>query len=92
MATIGEVYNPLIKAAEANDPEGHNLLRLVGIRIHEDHPDDACTEDEGIEAAKRNLDYYCQYFSAETAAKVKEFYNLGAGFRDLSGNKYGAQA
>lgn len=36
---------------------------------------------------KENLDYYCQYFSAETARKVKQFYGLGKGYRTLFGQK-----
>lgn len=36
---------------------------------------------------KENLDYYCQYFSAETTQKVKEFYGLGRGFRTLFNQK-----
>lgn len=31
-----------------------------------------------------SIDYYCQYFSKETAKKVKEFYNLGVGFRTFN--------
>lgn len=90
MPTIGEVYNQLIEAATNDDPQGHALLDRVGTSIHENHPDKAKTVEEGVEAAKRNLDYYCQYFSAETAAKVKAFYGLGAGFRDLANNKWPA--
>lgn len=44
--------------------------------------------EDGIKAAKRNLDYYCQYFDEKTANKVKEVYCLGQGFRDLAGRKY----
>lgn len=86
--TIGEVYNPLVTAALENDPGGHEQLRQLGQTLFEKHPDQCKSLEEGIEAAKSNLDYYCQYFSGEEAAAVKKFYKLGSGFRDLQGRKH----
>ncbi len=87
MPTIGEVYNPLIDAALRDDPAGHALLRDLAARILEHNPDEASSPENALEAARRNLDYYCQYHSAETTRKVKSFYDLGAGFRTLTGAK-----
>lgn len=85
--TIGDVYNPIIEAARTDDPAGHQLLEAAGEMIFKANPDRCGSREDGIEAARRNLDYYCQYFSGEVAAKVKEFYGLGAGYRCLDGNK-----
>ena len=87
MPTIGEVYNPLIAAAKADDPTGHTLLAEVGRMIFENNPEQCPSLEDGIAAAKKNLDYYCQYFSTEDAAKTKAFYGLGAGFMTLGGIK-----
>lgn len=88
MPTIGEVYNPLIKAALAGDREtGDRLLRESGQAIFERHPTRCRNVEDGIEAAKRNLDYFCQYYDEATAHTVKEFYGLGAGMRLLDGTK-----
>ena len=88
MPTIGEVYDPLIEAARTNNPQGLTMLNAVGEEIFKANPDKCKNVDEGVAAAKRNLDYYCQYYDDETASKTKEFYGLGQGFRDLAGNKY----
>lgn len=88
MPSIAAVYNPLITAARNNDPVGHRLLQETGAAIHAANPGHCQTDEAGINAAKRNLDYYVQYFDAEVAAQVKTFYGLGAGFRDLSGSKH----
>ena len=80
MATIGEVYNPLVEAAQKNDPKGHELLKEVGAEIFKAYPDKCPTLEDGIKAARKNLNYYCQYFSEEVALKVKDFYGLGQEF------------
>lgn len=87
MPTIAEVYNPIIEAAVREDATGHDLLRSAGEGIHRNHPDKAKTPEEGVTVARNNLDYYCQYFDAKTAAKVKEFYSLGQGLMTLGGVK-----
>lgn len=86
-ATIGEVYNPLIEYAKNNNQEGYDYLKAVGEFIFNNNPDDCKSLEEGIKAAKSNLDYYCQYYDAEIAKKTKEFYELGAGLRLLTGQK-----
>ena len=86
--TIGEVYNPLIEAALANNRDGLEMLNQVGAKILETNPGVCPDLKHGIAAARINLDYYCQYFPEEAAAKVKDFYGLGRGFRDLSGRKH----
>lgn len=87
--TIGEVYNPLIEIAEEGNIKKANIaIRRVGSMIKKHNPTRCFTLEDGILAAKRNLDYYCQYFSEKTALKVKKIYGLGTGFRDLFGNKY----
>ncbi len=83
MPTVGEVYGPLVDAAVKGDTKGHDLLQQAGANIWETNPHICTSLEQGVEAAKRNLDYYCQYYSEEIAAKVKEFYNLGAGYRFL---------
>ncbi len=88
MPTIGEVYNPLVEAAINNDPNGLVLLIEVAVKVLEANPDRLKSMEEGIAAVKNNLDYYCQYFGEETENKVKEFYGLGVGFRDLLGRKH----
>ena len=85
MPTIGEVYNPLIKAAENNDPQGHALLDALADTLHQRYPDKS--REQCLEQARDNLDYYCQYFGTETTEKVKTFYGLGVGFRGLNGEK-----
>lgn len=87
MTMIGEVYTPLIDAALRNDAAGHALLRDLAARILEENPDQASSIENALEAARRNLDYFCQYYSDETAQKVKSFYGLGAGFRTLTNTK-----
>ncbi len=88
MSTIREVYNPLIKAALADDTRALFMLAEVGLEIFKANPEKCKSVDDGVEAAKRNLDYYCQYFDEKTANKVKEVYCLGQGFRDLAGCKH----
>lgn len=88
MPTIGEVYNPLVEAAKSGDAGAQALLAETGKMIFEANPDRCPSVEDGIEAAKKNLDYYCQYFDPETASVVKSVYGLGAGFRDLCGNKH----
>jgi hypothetical protein len=88
MPSIGEVYNPLIQAAKTGDPKGHELLKAAGKAIFEANPDRCPSVEDGIEAAKRNLDYFCQYFSESEAAVTKSFYGLGAGFRDICTGKH----
>ena len=88
MPTIREVYNPLIEAALADDPRALPMLADVGAEIFKANPDKCKDVDDGVEAAKRNLDYYCQYFDETTATKVKAVYRLGRGFIDLAGRKY----
>lgn len=88
MPTIGEVYNPLVNAAITDSPEATRLMLEVGKAIFSAHPTRCSSLEEGIKAAKDNLDYYCQYFDEKTANKVKEVYGLGSGFRDLAGNKH----
>jgi hypothetical protein len=88
MPTIGEVYNPLIEAAKNNSPSAFELLTELGRAIYEANPGKCTSVEDGVEAAKKNLDYYCQYFDEETARLVKQFYSLGSGFRGLNGNKY----
>lgn len=87
MPTIGEVYNPLIEAAISDNPESLNLLTAVGCEIYKFNPDKCKSIEDGVEAAKRNLDYYCQYFDEKVACKVKSVYNLGQEFRCLTGTK-----
>lgn len=83
MPTIGELYNPLVNAAITNSPEAASLLEEVGKVIFYANPTLCHTLDDGIRAAKNNLDYYCQYFCKETMDKVKEVYGLGPGIRML---------
>lgn len=87
MQTIGDVYNPLIEAALQNAGDGAELIKAVGEKILKANPDRCPNLADGIEAAKRNLDYYCQYFDAETARRVKDYYDLGSGFRTITGMK-----
>ena len=89
MPTIGEVYNPLVEAAINNDPKAMNLLHAVAEEILKANPDRCPDIQDATRATKINLDYYCQYFDETTADKVKKVFGLGAGFRDLMGNKYG---
>lgn len=89
MPTIAEVYGPLIFAAQNKDENGHALLKETGRAIFEANPDRCPSVEDGIEAARRNLDYYCQYLDEETADLVKAFYDLGAGFRALNQQKFG---
>ena len=87
MPTINDVYGPLINAAVSNDPRALPMLVEVGTEIYKANPGKCKDVADGVEAAKRNLDYYCQYFDENTANKVKEVYYLGQGFRDLAGCK-----
>jgi hypothetical protein len=88
MPTIREVYDPLINAALADDPRALSMLADVGAKIFKANPGKCKDVDDGVEAAKRNLDYYCQYFDEITATKVKAVYRLGRGFIDLLGHKH----
>lgn len=85
--TIGEVYNPLVQAATSQDPQGYVLLEQTGRMIFTANPGRCPSVEDGIEAARRNLDYYCQYFDDVTQRTVKDFYQLGQGFRGLNGKK-----
>lgn len=76
MPTIGEVYDPIITAAIKGDPSGHDLLKEAGLRIFEHNPDKCASVEDGIEAARQNLGYYCQYSDEDTVIKVKDFYDL----------------
>lgn len=87
MPTITDVYNPLVEAAQKDDPAGSDLLRATGKLIFEANPGLCTSIEDGIEAAKRNLDYYCQYFSADIAIKTKRFYGLDPRFTPLGGRK-----
>lgn len=71
MATIGEVYNPLIEARHDADLFTQRLVE-VGTAIMTANPDKCKTLEDGIEAAKRNLDYYCQYFDDSVATETKK--------------------
>lgn len=88
MPTIREVYDPLVQAALSDNPRALLMLADVGAEIYKANPDKCEDVADGVEAAKRNLDYYCQYFYENTADKVKEVYGLGQGFRDLAGRKH----
>jgi hypothetical protein len=77
MRTVGEVYDPIITAAINGDPSGHDLLKEAGARIFEHYPEKCATVEDGIEVAKDNLAYYCQYCDEETVITVKDFYELG---------------
>jgi hypothetical protein len=83
--TIGDLYGSLIKYALADDEKGHEYLKEVGALLFEKNPDKCKTLEQGIEQAKVNLDYYCQYKSKATADKVKAFYGLGMSYRYLFG-------
>ena len=88
MPTIREVYDPLVQAALIDDPRALSMLADVGVEIFKANPGKCKNVADGVEAAKRNLDYYCQYFDENTANKVKAVYCLGQGFRDLAGCKH----
>ena len=88
MPTIREVYDPLIQAALSDNPQALAMLADVGTEIYKANPGKCKDVAHCIEAAKRNLDYYCQYFDENTANKVKAVYGLGQGFRDLAGRKH----
>ncbi len=88
MPTIREVYDPLVQAALSDNPRALPMLDDVGAEIFKANPGKCKSVDDGVEAAKRNLDYYCQYFDEPTATKVKAVYSLGRGFIDLSGHKH----
>ena len=86
MPTIGEVYNPLVVAALRGDRQrADQLLDAVAVGIYEANPGRCPSVDDGRATALRNLEYYCQYFSAEIAEKVKQFYSIPAGFLTLGG-------
>ena len=87
MPTIGEVYDPIVKAALTGDLNGHALLEDVGAKIFENNKDKCSSVHDGLSAARKNLDYYCQYYGSDESDKVKEFYGLGKGFRLLDGTK-----
>ena len=70
MPTIGEVYNPLITARN-NQAEFDRLLRETGKLIFENNRDRCQSIEDGIAAAKHNLDYYCQYFDDKVAAETR---------------------
>lgn len=88
MPTIGEVYNPLIQFALNDDPKGHEELIKLGDVLYERHRERGISVEDAQRQVKANLDYYSQYFTAETVKKVKDFYDLGQGFTDLSGRKW----
>jgi hypothetical protein len=76
MPTIGEDYNPIIAAR--NDPVlFEKLLRETGKEIFKVNPDICSNEEDGYQAAKRNLNYYVQYFDDKTVLEVKKL--LGSG-------------
>ena len=87
MPTVGEVYNPLIDAAISDNPEALNLLHAVGCEVFKFNLDKCESIEDGVNAAKKNLDYYCQYFDEKIASKVKSVYNLGQEFRFITGHK-----
>lgn len=83
--TMGDIYNPLIEFAKKGDKKGYIYMGKIGMILYLHNKDKAKNHKDGIEAAKVNLDYYCQYSSPDIALKVKRFYNLGEGFRTLFG-------
>ena len=83
---LGEMYRPLIEYAKNDDEEGLKYLIMVGELIFTEN--ECCPNiEDGIKAASKNLDYYCQYFNDKIKIKVKDFYCLGQGFRGLNGVK-----
>lgn len=76
MPTIGQVYNPLVKAALDNDHEGFTLLQQVGHAIFETNPERCPSVEDGIQAARCNLTRYCQYFGESVEQQVRRFYEL----------------
>jgi hypothetical protein len=70
MPTVGEVYNPLVEAR--NDPElFEKLLRETGELLFEHNPGKISDAEHGYQAAKHNLNYYCQYYDGKIASEVK---------------------
>lgn len=85
MPTIGEVYNPLIEAR--NDQKLFDeRLRLVGEMICTHNPDKCKSVENGIEMAKINLNYYCQYFNDQTALETKQAMGFGNHWVSLGGH------
>jgi hypothetical protein len=84
MPTIGECYNPIIAASEDNE-RFESLLREQGDAIFRNNPDRCQSAEDGYQAARRNLEYYCQYFSDETVAKVKSALGVGNRWVGLGG-------
>jgi hypothetical protein len=88
MPTIGEVYKPLVEIGlRGSKDEAAAAIRKAGELIFKHNPGVCPSVEDGIEAAKRNLDYFCQYYDEKTAAAVKRTFGLGAGMRLLTGQK-----
>ena len=69
--TLGEVYDPLIKA-RTNQKKFDKILESIGKGILEHNPDRCPGLADGIRAATENARYYCQYFGNVIEAEVKK--------------------
>lgn len=88
MATIGQVYDPIIAAR--NDPaEFERLLRGAGAAIFAANPGKCPDEEDGYRAACSNLEYYVQYAGPAVEAEVKALLGTQGTFMTLGGFRIG---
>jgi hypothetical protein len=87
-ATIGELYDPLIQYAIADDETGLEYLEEVIDYMFSEENYANVSIEEVEKTIRTNLDYWCQYYSEEAAKITKNFYGLGEGFMDLTGVKH----
>lgn len=81
---LGTFYDPLVQYAKSEDAvQAFEYLDALVQWTTKRNPGMEYPEAHKIVTV--NLDYYCQYQSAEIASKVKDTYNLGQGFRTPEG-------
>ncbi len=83
--TIGQLYDPFIQYAVNDSPTGLVYMDAVIEYTMTHH---GLSLQKATTLVRHNIDYWCQRFSSEEEQTTKKFYDLGLGFRDLTGIKH----
>lgn len=73
---INEVYDPLVEAARAGLPHGHQLLEQVGEKLRVANPGCCHSIEDGLRLARANLSLYASFFPTTVCDRVRIYYGL----------------